>query len=49
MKIDLRKAYDMVSWVFLQEALLGYGFPVSFINLVMICVTSPKVYYQGEW
>lgn len=24
MKIDLRKAYDMVSWEFLEEALRGY-------------------------
>lgn len=27
MKIDLKKAYDMVSWEFLEEALEGYGFP----------------------
>ncbi|XP_070030442.1 uncharacterized protein [Nicotiana sylvestris] len=31
MKIDLRKAYDMVSWEFLEEILLGYGFPERFV------------------
>lgn len=40
MKIDLRKAYDMVSWEFAEEALMGYGFPTSFSHLIMICVTS---------
>nr|XP_016433942.1 PREDICTED: uncharacterized protein LOC107760411 [Nicotiana tabacum] len=42
MKIDLRKAYDMVSWEFLEEALRGYGFPEKFIRLVMTCVSTPK-------
>ncbi|KAH0720665.1 hypothetical protein KY284_005695 [Solanum tuberosum] len=39
-KIDLGKAYDMVSWEFVEEALMGYGFPTSFIHLIMACVTS---------
>ncbi|KAH0723927.1 hypothetical protein KY289_006971 [Solanum tuberosum] len=38
--MDLRKAYDMVSWEFVEEALMGYGFPTSFIHLIMACVTS---------
>lgn len=41
-KIDLRKAYDMVSWEFVEEALKGYGFPHKFIKLIILCVTSPK-------
>ncbi|XP_060210448.1 uncharacterized protein LOC132637368 [Lycium barbarum] len=41
MKIDLRKAYDMVSWEFVEEALNGYGFPRRFIELVMNCISSP--------
>lgn len=28
MKIDLKKAYDMVSWDFVEEALISYGFPI---------------------
>lgn len=41
MKIDLRKAYDMVSWEFLEKVLKGYGFSERFIHTVMTCVTSP--------
>lgn len=50
MKIDLKKAYDMISWDFLYEALQGYGFPEPFIQIVMRCVTSTKftVKVNGE-
>ncbi|XP_047250114.1 uncharacterized protein LOC107876864 [Capsicum annuum] len=40
MKIDLQKAYDMVNWEFLQEVLVGYGFPSDFVHIIMTCVTS---------
>ncbi|XP_060200779.1 uncharacterized protein LOC132629052 [Lycium barbarum] len=42
MKIDLRKAYDMISWDFIEEALKSYGFPTPFVQLIMICVTSTR-------
>lgn len=42
MKIDLKKAYDMVSWEFVEEALNGYGFPQKFTQLIMACVSSTK-------
>lgn len=42
MKIDLRKAYDMVSWDFLTEVLHGLGFPTKFIMLIMNCVSTTK-------
>ncbi|XP_059302055.1 uncharacterized protein LOC132053985 [Lycium ferocissimum] len=42
MKIDLRKAYDIVSWDFIEEALKGFGFPDSFRKLIMVCVTTTK-------
>ncbi|XP_059294807.1 uncharacterized protein LOC132047845 [Lycium ferocissimum] len=50
MKIDLRKAYDMVSWEFLEEALTGFGFPDKFIQWIMICVSTTKfsVKISGE-
>jgi len=40
----------MVSWEFVEEALVGYGFPKIFTQLVMICVTSPyfTVKVNGE-
>lgn len=28
MKIDIQKAYDTLSWEFLQDALIGFHFPV---------------------
>lgn len=42
MKIDLRKAYDMVNWKFVEEMLKGYGFPEKFCQWVMRCLTSTK-------
>ncbi|WMV18664.1 hypothetical protein MTR67_012049 [Solanum verrucosum] len=42
MKINLRKAYDMVSWEFLEEMLIGFGFPRELVKWIMLCVTTPK-------
>lgn len=42
LKIDLKKAYDMVSWEFIAESLEGYSFPRAFIAIVMKCVASTK-------
>nr|XP_009785050.1 PREDICTED: uncharacterized protein LOC104233358 [Nicotiana sylvestris] len=39
-KIDLKKAYDMVSWDFSEEILRCYGFLIPFIKLIMVGVTS---------
>jgi len=39
-KVDLRKAYDSVSWDFLADMLQGLMFPARFINWVMECVSS---------
>lgn len=35
MKIDLRKAYDSISWDFMREVLEKMGFPNKFSNWVM--------------
>lgn len=58
MKIDLWKAYDMVSWKFVEEVLKGYGFPQSFVQMVMMCISSTRLsvkvngdghgYFQGK-
>lgn len=31
-----------MSWEFLEEALEGFGFSARFINLIMMCVSTPK-------
>jgi len=41
-KVDLRKAYDSVSWEFLAEVMTGLKFPDRFIGWIMQCVTSPS-------
>lgn len=40
LKIDLEKAYDRVSWAFLQKTLLDVGLSFNFVNLIMSCVSS---------
>ncbi|GAA0151973.1 hypothetical protein LIER_10570 [Lithospermum erythrorhizon] len=38
--VDLRKAYDTVSWEFLEVVLRGLDFPEIFVGWVMECVTT---------
>ncbi|XP_020249226.1 uncharacterized protein LOC109826612 [Asparagus officinalis] len=42
LSIDIKKAFDTISWNFLNEMLLGLGFPVKFINWIMVCISSTK-------
>ncbi|KAG8383563.1 hypothetical protein BUALT_Bualt04G0026600 [Buddleja alternifolia] len=48
-KIDLEKAYDKVSWDFLEQTLYVFNFPRQLINLIMHCVTSssPQILWNG--
>ena len=39
LKIDMSKAYDKVEWPFLRNMMLKLGFQVSWVDLVMKCVT----------
>ncbi|CAH9145483.1 unnamed protein product [Cuscuta epithymum] len=41
-KVDLRKAYDTISWDFLAAMLTHLGFPGRFIHWIMECVTTPS-------
>ena len=43
MKIDFEKAYDRVSWVFLEKVLIGRGFPHKWINWVMRTIKGGQV------
>ncbi|CAH9101719.1 unnamed protein product [Cuscuta europaea] len=39
-KVDLRKAYDTISWDFLKSVLLTIGFPTRFVQWIMECVST---------
>ena len=34
-KLDMKKAFDMVSWRFLERLLYKFGFPAQIVKLVM--------------
>ncbi|GAA0146752.1 hypothetical protein LIER_36376 [Lithospermum erythrorhizon] len=38
--LDIRKAYDTVSWDFVESFLLGLGFLTKFVGWIMECVTT---------
>jgi len=40
LKIDLAKAYDKVSWLYLRLLLTHLGFGIDFIRWVMSCITT---------
>lgn len=39
-KVDLAKAYDRMSWEFVNEVLIEAGFPLELINVIMIGISS---------
>lgn len=49
-QVDKEKAYDRVSWKFLEQVLRKVGFQQQLIDLIMFCVTSAKlsVMWNGE-
>ncbi|GJY83814.1 RNA-directed DNA polymerase, eukaryota, reverse transcriptase zinc-binding domain protein [Tanacetum coccineum] len=49
-KIDIQKAYDTVSWKFLESILKYFGFHPIMINWIMVCLTTASfsVCINGE-
>ncbi|XP_074305663.1 uncharacterized protein LOC141640883 [Silene latifolia] len=42
MKIDLKKAYDSIEWIFVEDMLIALKFPTQMVNWIMQCVTTPS-------
>ena len=42
LKIDISKAYDRLDWNYLRVIMIKLGFATSWVNLVMMCVTSVR-------
>lgn len=42
MKVDIQKAYNTISWEFMEKALRAFGFPNKFVMWIMECVTAPS-------
>ncbi|KAL0442131.1 UNVERIFIED_CONTAM: hypothetical protein Sradi_0152000 [Sesamum radiatum] len=40
LKLDISKAYDKVKWLILKKVMIKLGFPLSFVNFVMTCVST---------
>ncbi|XP_060190613.1 uncharacterized protein LOC132619867 [Lycium barbarum] len=49
-KVDLKKAYDSVEWIYLEQVMDGIGFPTKFTNWIMECVRTVNysVLVNGE-
>ncbi|GKF09163.1 RNA-directed DNA polymerase, eukaryota, reverse transcriptase zinc-binding domain protein, partial [Tanacetum coccineum] len=41
-KIDIQKAYDTVSWIFLEDIMGKFGFPRRMIDWIMACIANSK-------
>lgn len=50
MKLDLEKAYDRVSWPFLEDTLVEFNFPSNLVKLIMFCVRNARsqILWNGE-
>ncbi|GJR10423.1 RNA-directed DNA polymerase, eukaryota, reverse transcriptase zinc-binding domain protein [Tanacetum coccineum] len=41
-KIDIQKAYDTVSWNFIEDVLKYFRFPDKIVKWILTCITTPK-------
>jgi hypothetical protein len=49
LKIDLSKAYDIVSWLYLRMILTHLGFELPFINWIMSCISTSVICCPNKW
>ena len=42
LKVDISKAYDKVNWQYLKLLLLKFGFNVTWVHWIMMCVEKVK-------
>lgn len=47
-KIDLEKAYDKVSWVFLEKVLRNFNFDAKWIKLIMSWNGETTILWNGS-
>ena len=40
LKLDTRKAYDCVEWVFLEKIIVKMGFNDRWVSTIMACIKS---------
>ena len=40
LQLDISKAYDMVSWLYLRLILIQVGFQLALVNWIMSCIQS---------
>lgn len=45
LKLNMRKVYDRVEWLFLEKIILKLGFNTRWVNLIMACIRSASFPY----
>lgn len=48
LKINLKKAYDRISWNFLEKVLINFNFSNNIIKLILSCVTKGETNILSE-
>lgn len=48
LKVDIQKAFDSISWLFVIDALHAYKFSQVFVEWISACITSPKFSVNGN-
>ena len=41
-KVDIRKAYDTLDWLFVRDMMVALNFPSHFVKIIIACITSTQ-------